>query len=244
MKTESRGSWLRKTFRFGCFTYSSNSMTNYEITLTGFQHLESLGLGLGEALEEAGSVHGGCLGLPLPLRQGLARPLCERSHQTVFHQPIHSLPRSICSDQLVVIQLVVSRPIVLRCAILVPPERLGAARQGAVAAVFGIDSSAAICDSTEQSSFIPYGSSKPQHNKLQHFGTCDFFHIKISTGHVAQSVEPRPALCNASDPILSPVAQNAGSSPVMAKHFVIWFLLEVLQMSAGVTQFFNLRTFC
>ena len=71
-----------------------------------------------------------------------------------------------------------------------------------------------------------------------------FSHIKISTGHVAQWLEPRPALCNASDPILSPVAQNAGSSPVMAKHFVIWFLLEVLQMSAGVTQFFNLRTFC
>ena len=51
-------------------------MTDYEITLTGFQHLESLGLGLGEALEEAGSVHGDRLHLLLPLTQS--------SHLLVF----------------------------------------------------------------------------------------------------------------------------------------------------------------
>ena len=42
---------------------------------TELDHLESLGLGLGEAFEETGSIHGGCPRLPLPLRQGLARPM-------------------------------------------------------------------------------------------------------------------------------------------------------------------------
>ena len=55
-----------ENFSLWVFHLRQKGVTNYERTLTEFDHLESLGLSLGEAFEEAGSVHGGCRRPPPP----------------------------------------------------------------------------------------------------------------------------------------------------------------------------------